>query len=137
HRVLDVPPMKASPDAPIAIAPRREVTRRDALKLIGAGVAALEAGCFVRAGDEEIVPYVVDPPELRPGTPTRYTGALVRDGYATRVIVEARDGRPIKIDGNPLHPGARGGSLPWMQASILDLYDPQRLRAAELDGAPT
>jgi molybdopterin-containing oxidoreductase family iron-sulfur binding subunit len=131
--------MKISRDEskPIAIAPRREVTRRDALKLIGAGVAALEAGCFEQAGEDEIVPYVVDPPELRPGVPTRYTGALVRDGYATGVIVESRDGRPIKLDGNPLHPGALGGSLPWMQASILDVYDPQRLRDAELAGAPT
>ncbi|HSN27750.1 MAG TPA: 4Fe-4S dicluster domain-containing protein, partial [Kofleriaceae bacterium] len=117
--------------------PRVEVTRRDALKLLATGIAALEAGCFERPGDKEIVPYVNEPPELRAGTPVRYSGALTLDGYGVGILVDTHDGRPTKLDGNPAHPASRGGSLPWMQARILDLYDPQRSRTAMLRGVPT
>ncbi|HTR49977.1 MAG TPA: 4Fe-4S dicluster domain-containing protein [Kofleriaceae bacterium] len=111
-----------------------ELTRRELLQLLGSGLAALQAGCLEPAGEQRIVPYDVDPPEQRPGVPVRYTGLLARDGFAAGVLVDTRDGRPTKIDGNPLHPATRGGSLPWMQASILDVYDPQRLQQARLGG---
>jgi molybdopterin-containing oxidoreductase family iron-sulfur binding subunit len=114
----------------IPLTGRTDVSRRDVLKVIGTGIVALSTGCLSRAGDEEIVPYVADPPELRPGTPVRYTSSLVLDGFATGIIVDTREGRPIKIDGNPAHPASMGGSTPWMQARILDLYDPQRSRGA-------
>ncbi|HEY1557263.1 MAG TPA: 4Fe-4S dicluster domain-containing protein [Kofleriaceae bacterium] len=113
------------------------ITRRDLLELMAGGIAALQAGCLEQAGDREIVPYVVDPPEQRPGVPVRYTGLLARDGFAAGVLVDSNDGRPTKLDGNPLHPATLGGSLPWMQAAILDLYDPQRLRDARLAGDVT
>jgi len=116
--------------------PRHEVTRRDALKLLAAGIAALEAGCLSRAGDEDIVPYVADPPEHRPGVIVRYTSLLVHGGFGYGIVVDTRDGRPIKIDGNPAHPATAGGSTPWMQARILDLYDPQRGRGARMAGSP-
>ena len=119
----------------IELLQRHDVTRRDALKLLTGGIAALAAGCQTRAGDEEIVPYVDVPPELRPGVAMHYASMLVLDGFATGVIVEAHDGRPTKIDGNPAHPASLGGSTAWMQARILDLYDPQRSQAARLDGA--
>ncbi|HTJ44699.1 MAG TPA: 4Fe-4S dicluster domain-containing protein [Kofleriaceae bacterium] len=109
---------------------RAEVTRRELLKLFAGGIAALEVGCLSRAGDEEIVPYVAEPPEARPGRIVRYASALALDGFATGVIVSTREGRPIKIDGNPAHPASLGGSTAWMQARILDLYDPQRVQRA-------
>jgi molybdopterin-containing oxidoreductase family iron-sulfur binding subunit len=118
----------------ITLLPRHEVTRRDALKLLGGGIATLAAACQTRAGDEQIVPYVEVPPELRPGVPVRYTSMLVLDGFAQGVIVETHDGRPTKIDGNPAHPANLGGSMPWMQARILDLYDPQRSQTPRIDG---
>ena len=111
-----------------------DVTRRDALKLLGAGIGALAAGCVSRAGDETIVPYVADPPEHRPGTLVRYASLLVHGGLGVGIVVDTREGRPIKIDGNPAHPASLGGSTPWMQARILDLYDPQRSSAPRLDG---
>ena len=120
----------------IGISPPAEIHRRDALKLLAAGLAALEAGCLTRAGDEDIVPYVADPPELRPGVTTRYASALQLDGFGTGVIVECHEGRPTKLDGNPAHPASLGGSQPWMQARMLDLYDPQRSRDAVMRGAP-
>jgi molybdopterin-containing oxidoreductase family iron-sulfur binding subunit len=118
----------------LTIQPRLEVTRRDALKLLATGIAALEAGCLEAAGDREIVPYVKDPPEERPGAVVRYAGALTLDGFGYGILAETHEGRPTKLDGNPAHPATRGGSLPWIQARILDLYDPQRSRRARLDG---
>ena len=47
-------------------------------------------------------------------------------GYAKGVLVTSREGRPIKIDGNPTHPSTLGSSDIWMQAAILDMYDPDR-----------
>ncbi len=108
---------------------RSDITRRDALELIAAGIAALEVGCTAAPG-EGVLPYVTDP-SARPGTIVRYATTLVLDGYARGAIVDTRDGRPIKLDGNPAHPGTLGGSTPQLQARILDLYDPQRARAIE------
>ena len=123
---------------PVKITPRHEVTRRDALKLIAGGIAALEVGCMERPGDQQIVPYLVDPPEARPGTPIPYATALALDGFGVGVIAATHEGRPIKLDGNPAHPAAAGGgSSPWLQARILDLYDPQRAREAFDDGQLT
>ncbi|MBV8759344.1 MAG: oxidoreductase, partial [Deltaproteobacteria bacterium] len=119
------------------LVPRIEVTRRDALKLLATGIAALEVGCFEKPGDRDIVPYVAEPPELRAGTPTRYASALTLDGFATGILVDTHDGRPTKLDGNPAHSASLGGSLPWLQARILDLYDPQRSRTALRRGVPT
>src|SRR4051812_40333719 len=100
------------------LAPRHELSRRDALKLIGGGVAALSAGCLSRAGDEEIVASVYDPPEHHPGATAHYASTLTLDGFATGVLVETHEGRPTKIDGNPAHPASAGGSAAWMQARI-------------------
>jgi molybdopterin-containing oxidoreductase family iron-sulfur binding subunit len=112
-----------------------EVNRRELLRLVAGGIAALEVGCLAEPGDD-VVPYVVDPPETRPGTPLRYATTLTLDGYAQGVIVETRDGRPVKIDGNPAHPATLGASTPAMQARILDLYDPQRAKELMIAGEP-
>jgi Fe-S-cluster-containing dehydrogenase component len=127
--------MKRQSDQLHAIAHRHEVTRREALELIGVGVAALSAGCVSRAGDEKIVPYAIEPPEHRPGRMVPYASTLALDGFSTGIVVETHEGRPTKIDGNPAHPASAGGSLAWMQARILDLYDPQRASTASIAGA--
>jgi molybdopterin-containing oxidoreductase family iron-sulfur binding subunit len=112
-----------------------ELNRRDLLRVLAGGVAALEVGCLAEPG-EAVLPYVSEPPEARPGVPVRYASTLTSDGYAQGVIVETRDGRPIKLDGNPAHPDTLGGSTPALQARILDLYDPQRGRAVTIRGEP-
>ena len=50
-------------------------------------------------------------------------------------MVATYDGRPTKIEGNPLHPAVKGASDTWSQSSILDLYDPERSREFVKAGA--
>ena len=108
---------------------RDPIARRQFMQLMGAalGLAGVE-GC-TRAPSQEIVPYVVQPPETRPGRPRFYASATMLDGYATGVLVETHEGRPTKIEGNPDHPASLGASSVFDQASVLDLYEPSRLRA--------
>jgi Fe-S-cluster-containing dehydrogenase component len=120
----------------LPIVGRAEITRREALRLLGAGIAAAQAGCLVAPGDE-LAPYVADQRERTPGTPLRFASALTLDGFATGVIVETHEGRPTKLDGNPLHPATFGGSSAILQARILDLYDPQRVTSAAARGNAT
>ncbi|HPM22969.1 MAG TPA: TAT-variant-translocated molybdopterin oxidoreductase [Phycisphaerae bacterium] len=102
-------------------------TRRQFLKLMGASLAlAGLAGC--RWPRETIVPAGRQPAGRIPGVPVQYATAFELDGVATGLLVTSYDGRPIKIEGNDKHPFSRGKTNTWMQASILDLYDPDRSR---------
>lgn len=101
-------------------------TRRTALGLLSAGIAAGLGACAKPS--EELVPYVVEPERLLPGVPVRYATALSLGGWARGVHAIAVDGRPIKIEGNPLHPGSLGATDVFAEAAILDLYDPDRSR---------
>jgi Fe-S-cluster-containing dehydrogenase component/anaerobic selenocysteine-containing dehydrogenase len=102
------------------------IARRDFLARMGAAIAlAGVAGC-TRAPSQEIVPYVVQPPEVKPGVPRFYATASTLDGYATGILVESHEGRPTKIEGNPEHPASLGAAGVFEQAAVLSLYDPTR-----------
>lgn len=101
-------------------------SRREALRLLAAGITLAAGGCS--RPDEEIVPYVRAPEQLLPGVPARYATSLSLSGWARGVHAIAVDGRPIKIEGNPLHPGSLGATDVFAEAAILDLYDPDRSR---------
>jgi MoCo/4Fe-4S cofactor protein with predicted Tat translocation signal len=107
-----------------------EIDRRSMLKFMGASLAlAGLAGCRSLVMDEEkIVPYVKQPEDIVPGEPLYYASAFTMQGYAKGVLVEQHEGRPTKIEGNPDHPASLGATDIFMQASLLDLYDPDRLR---------
>jgi Fe-S-cluster-containing dehydrogenase component len=101
--------------------------RRTFLKLMGASLALAGAtGCSKPQPLEKIVPYVSQPEGLLPGVPRFYASAIPIHGYARGVIVEQHEGRPTKIEGNPLHPSSLGATDLFTQASILQLYDPDR-----------
>jgi len=119
---------------PGADQPPDGVTRRAMLGLMGAsfGLAGLTA---CRRPVEHIVPYVEGPEGLLPGVPERYATTLAFGTDVYGVVVESHEGRPTKVEGNRLHPASRGASSAWLQASILDLYDPDRSRSVLRRGA--
>jgi molybdopterin-containing oxidoreductase family iron-sulfur binding subunit len=102
------------------------VSRRGFLRLMGASMAlAGMTGC-TKLPLEPIVPYVRQPEEVVPGRPQFYATAMTLSGYASPLLVESHLGRPTKIEGNPEHPASLGGTDVFSQASLLDLYDPDR-----------
>ena len=102
------------------------VDRRDFLKLMGASLAlAGLAGCG-RPDEAHIMPYVKQPDGMVLGRPSFYATAMPFGADAVGVLVESHEGRPTKIEGNPDHPSSLGGTSAFVQASILNLYDPDR-----------
>jgi molybdopterin-containing oxidoreductase family iron-sulfur binding subunit len=102
------------------------VSRRGFLKLAGASLAmAGLAGC-TKQPLEPIVPYVRQPEDLIPGKPMFYATAMPFGGYGLPLLVESHEFRPTKIEGNKEHPASLGASEIFSQASILNLYDPDR-----------
>src|SRR5438105_8619581 len=102
------------------------VSRRGFLKLMGASMALAGMTACTKQPLEPIVPYVRQPEELVPGRPLFYATAFTLGGYATPLLVESHMFRPTKIEGNDQHPVSLGGTDVFSQASLLDLYDPDR-----------
>ena len=102
-------------------------SRRDVLRIMGAslGLAGL-AGCDFGPPQEKALPYVRAPEFEVPGDPKYYATAVLLGGYALPVLAETHVGRPVKVEGNPEHPVSRGATDLFAQASVLDLYDPDR-----------
>jgi molybdopterin-containing oxidoreductase family iron-sulfur binding subunit len=103
------------------------VERREVLRLIAAGAAASLAGCS--KPDQPIVPAVADEDGDRAGRVRRYTTTLTLAGYGRGATALVVDGRPIKLEGSTKHPASLGATDLFVETAILDLYDPQRLRA--------
>ena len=104
------------------------VSRRGFLKVMGASFAlAGLAGC-TKQPDEPVFPYVKQPEDLILGKPMYFATAHPFPTGAIPVLVKSDAFRPIKLEGNPEHPAAKGKSDPFTQASLLDLYDPDRSR---------
>jgi len=102
------------------------VSRRSFLKVMGASMAlAGLAGC-TKQPDEPIMPYVQAPEDLILGKPVYFASAFPFTTGAVPVLIKSDAYRPIKVDGNPEHPYVQGGSDPITQATLLDLYDPDR-----------
>ena len=102
-----------------------QFSRRSFLTIMGASMAlAGLAGC--RRPVEKIVPYVKQDEQVIPGVAQYYASTMPFGNSAYGIIVESHEGRPTKIEGNLEHPSSLGKSNAFMQASILDLYDPDR-----------
>lgn len=102
------------------------VDRRDFLKLMAASLAfAGLSGCG-KAPEEHIIPYVKQPDGLVLGKPQFYATAMPFGADAVGVLVESHEGRPTNIQGNPDHPSSMGAVDSFVQASVLNLYDPDR-----------
>ncbi len=108
--------------------------RRNFLKLMGASLALGGLAACTRQPTEHIAPYIQQPEELIPGRPLFYATQTALSGVSTGILAESHEGRPTKIEGNPEHPGSMGACDPYSQASVLQLYDPDRSRALTFQG---
>ncbi|MHC4811875.1 MAG: TAT-variant-translocated molybdopterin oxidoreductase [Planctomycetota bacterium] len=107
--------------------PQDPVSRRRFLGVVAAAVAM--AGLTSRRKPERrILPYAKRPEDTLPGVAEHYATSQVHDGYGVGVVMKSTDGRPVKVEGNKLHPMSLGGTSQHMQAEVLSLYDPARSR---------
>ncbi len=104
-----------------------EWSRRSFLKLMGASMALAGFGLnSCRRPEAHLVPFTKSVEWTIPGKFLYYATAMPRRTGAIPLIATTVDGRPIKLEGNPLHPASGGATDTFVQASILDLYDPSR-----------
>ena len=116
---------------------RDEFSRRHFFQIMAASLALAGLNACTKQPLEKIVPYVKQPPELTPGKPLYYATALTLGGFANGVIATSHEGRPTKIEGNPDHPVSLGATSVFLQAGVLDLYDPDRAPSVLRAGEPS
>src|SRR6266513_3116164 len=108
---------------------------RDFVKLMGASMALAGVGLTsCRRPELHLVPFTKNVEWAIPGKFLYYATAMPRRNGAIPLLASTVDGRPIKLDGNPLHPATGGATDTFIQASILDLYDPTRSKRFVHDG---
>jgi len=109
------------------------IDRRDFLKLVGIGAGgAAASGCSDHV--EKLIPYVVQPEVITPGLPVVYASTCLECPAACGLHVRTREGRPVKLEGNPEHPINRGRLCGRGQASIGRTYHPDRFRKPQRRG---
>ena len=113
-----------------------ELGRRGFLKAAGFAFGVALSGCQ-RMPEHEAIPYLVQPAEITPGRAYDYASTCGACPSGCGILAKVRDGRPIKLEGNPEHPLSQGGLCAAGQASILGLYDQLRLRQPLREGKPT
>ena len=108
-------------------------TRRDFLTLMGFGAAAASvAAC--RAPEQKAIPLPVASDQLIAGVPNFYATTCGGCASACSLLVKQRDGRPIKIEGNDLSTLFGGATCATGQATVLSLYDQERLHGPLWNG---
>src|SRR5437763_4602651 len=106
-----------------------EWSRRDFMKLMSASMALAGIGLTsCRRPEMHLVPFTKSAEWTIPGKFLYYSTAMPRRTGALPLIATTVDGRPVKLEGNPLHPTSAGTTDVFAQASILDLYDVGRSR---------
>lgn len=103
------------------------VSRRGFLGVVAAS-AALAGLTSCRKPKVKILPFNKRPEGMVPGVPRHYATAHDAYGYGIGTLVRSSDGRPTKVEGNPLHPASEGAASVFMQGDLLNLYDPARAR---------
>jgi molybdopterin-containing oxidoreductase family iron-sulfur binding subunit len=110
------------------------LSRRDFVRLMGAATALTGVGLTgCRRPEAHLVPFAKSAEWTIPGKFLYYASSMPTPAGAVPVIVTTSDGRPTKIEGNPLHPLSNGSTDAFTQASVLDLYDPNRAKEIRHD----
>ncbi len=104
------------------------LSRRKFLALLGASAAFAGVACSDYKDKGEIIPYNVKPEEITLGKPNFYASTCTGCNSNCGILIKTREGRPIKVDGNPDHPVNQGKICSKGQANILNLYDPERIK---------
>ncbi|MCX6969416.1 MAG: TAT-variant-translocated molybdopterin oxidoreductase [Verrucomicrobia bacterium] len=105
------------------------LSKRDFLKLMGASMALAGVGLTgCRRPEAHLVPFAKGVEWTIPGKFLYYATSMPTRTGAIPLIASTSDGRPTKLEGNPLHPFSNGGTDSFAQAAILDLYDPYRAK---------
>ncbi len=104
------------------------LSRKQFLALMAASAAFGAAGCTNYRDKGEIVPYSKKPEDITPGRPLYYASTCTACTQVCGTLIKTREGRPVKVDGNPDHPVNRGRLCATGQATLLQMYDPARLR---------
>ncbi len=112
------------------------VDRRHFMKIMAASFALGGlglAGC--RRPEKYILPYGKSVETVIPGMPLYFATAMPLRKSAIPLLAETHQGRPTKLEGNPTYAPHGGASSLLAQASVLDLYDPERATAHTKGGA--
>lgn len=103
------------------------LSKRDFIKLLGASMALAGVGLSgCRRPESHLVPFTKGVEWTIPGKFLYYATSMPGRNGAIPLVATTADGRPTKLEGNPLHPASNGSTDAFTQASLLDLYDPHR-----------
>ncbi len=104
--------------------------RRDFLKYLGFGVGAATVAASCEIPVKRAIPYVVKPDSIVPGIANYFASSYVDGSDYVSILVKTREGRPIKVEGNAMSSVTKGGTNARVQASVLSLYDTNRIQSA-------
>ncbi len=109
--------------------------RRDFLKYFGFSISAVALAACNKTPVKNAIPYIIKPENITPGIPNWYASTCNACAANCSILVKTREGRPVKIEGNNDSPIFKGATCGSGQASLLGLYDNERLRKAKAKGA--
>ena len=138
EEIADAPDMRRYLEAEFPdVMQTASVDRRTLLRLMSASLALGGLAACNGTGTGFGAPLLSQSrnvPGYTPGVPLVVATSLDLNGYGRGVLVKAQEGRPVKIEGNPLHPASLGATDVFAQAEILSLYDPDRSDAPRQNG---
>lgn len=113
------------------------VSRRTFLALMASSAALAATGCSDYRDKGAIIPYNKKPEDITIGIPNFYASTCTACPNACGILIKTREGRPIKVDGNPEHPINKGKICAAGQANIMNLYEPNRLKEPMIKSGTT